>query len=131
MVIAGLTYGAMAVVLLSHVDEIASTLEMVKATEHKEFGFASIEDWKGGARINAWLYFTVGLTATICGAGIAARREWARLSWLVVSTLLLGFVLFVAVRDSEVSVSHVELLAFSIPSLIVLRRRLAQAEDAI
>lgn len=75
LVIAGIIYGAMAIIFLSNVDGIATTLEIAKATEHKEFGFTSIEDWKRGAEFNAWLHFMVGLAATVCGIGIATYTK--------------------------------------------------------
>jgi hypothetical protein len=121
LVVAGLIYGAMATYALLHVDEVATTLEMAKAPKHKEFGFASIQDWKGGMRFNAWLYLSFGVAATVCGIGIAALREWARLSWLAASALLIGFVLFVVIEHSNVWSRYVDLLAFAIPSFIVLR----------
>jgi hypothetical protein len=131
LVIAGILYGAMAIYMLSNVNEVASILEMAKATEQKEFGFASIEDWKGGVRFNAWLYLTVGLAATVCGVGITAHREWARISWLVASTLLLSFVLFVVFQYAGAWIRYVELLTFTIPSFVVLRRKLESTENAI
>jgi hypothetical protein len=131
LVIAGLTYGAMAIYMLSHVNEVATTLEMAKAPEHKEFGFASVQDWKEGVRFNAWLYLALGLGATVCGIGITALREWARLFWLGISALLVGFVLFVAIRHSEVWIRYVELLAFAIPSFILLRGRWIKGDNAI
>ena len=131
LVIAGLIYGAMAIYMLTHVDEVATTLEMAKATEHKEFGFASIEGWKAGTRFNSWLYLAVCVVATVCGIGITALREWARLSWLGASVLLIGFVLFVVIRHSEIWARYVGLLAFAIPSFIVLRGKWAKAENAI
>jgi hypothetical protein len=131
LVIAGFIYGAMAIYMLFHVDEVATTLELAKATEHKEFGFALIESWKSGVRFNAWLYLVVGLAAAICGTGIAALREWARLSWLAASILLIAFVLFVLIQHPDVWTRYVELLAFAIPSFILLRGRWLKVENAI
>ena len=131
LVVAGLIYGAMATYTLFHVDVVATTLEMANAPERKEFGFRSIQDWKVGMRFNAWLYLAVGLAATVCGIGIAALREWARLSWLSASALLVGFVLFVVIQHSEVWARYVELLAFAIPSFIVLRGKWVKSENAI
>lgn len=127
LVIAGVIYGAIAIYFLSNLDGIAATLEMSKVTKHKEFGFASIGDWKRSVGLDAWLYLTVGLAATVCGTGIAAGREWARMSWLVASTLILGFVLFVAL----VSTFYFDLLAFAVPSFVLLRRNLGSTKNSI
>jgi hypothetical protein len=123
LVIAGIAYSAMAIYMLGRVDEIATTLEIAKATEHKEFGFASIEDWKRGIRFNIWLYLTIGLTAIVCGLGIAAQKEWARKAWLTASAILLGYLLIAAAYNPVPWVFYVELLAFAVPSFVLLRRQ--------
>ena len=118
----GLTYGSVAAYGLFNTEGTAAFLEAMKAPEHQGFGFRSIEDWKEGVVFNSWLFLALGAVAAICGAGIAARKEWARRSWLLTSALLIIFVIVVAAANGEVWKRYIELLAFSLPSFALLIR---------
>jgi len=127
----GLAYSVVAVYALFNVEHTATVLDVLKAPEQKEFGFRSIEEWKQGVQFNSWLFLGVGAVAAVCGAGIAARKEWARRSWVAASTLLVLFVVIVAFWDGDVWKRYVELLAFSLPSFALLMRSFARDERAI
>ena len=96
---------------------------MIGMPERPDFGFTSIGAWKAGVQFNSWLFLGVGTAAIVCGIGIAALKEWARRSWLIASVLLVGFVVFAAVGYADVWRRYVELLAFALPSFIVLYGR--------
>jgi hypothetical protein len=127
----GLTYGSVAAYSLFNAEGTAAFLEATKAPEHQEFGFRSIEDWKEGVVFNSWLFLALGAVAAICGAGIAARKEWARRSWLLTSALLIIFVIVVAAANGEVWKRYIELLAFSLPSFALLIRSFEERNSAI
>jgi hypothetical protein len=127
----GLAYSAVAIYSLVNVEHTGTILEAVKAPEHKEFGFRSIEEWKDGVRINSWLFLSVGIGAVICGLGITARKEWARRIWLVASMLLVAFVLFVSVGSGDMWRRYIELLALALPSFALLTRSFTRTARAI
>ena len=127
----GLAYSAVAIYSLLNLEHTGTILEAAKAPEHKEFGFRSIEGWKDGVRFNSWLFLAVGVGAVICGLGITARKEWARRIWFVASTLLVAFVLFVAVGSGDMWKRYVELLALALPSFALLTRSFTRTPRAI
>ena len=129
--IAGVLYGGVGAYGSFQIDKTASTLEKAKAPEHKEFGFRSIKEWKDGARFTMSLFLGLGLAAIVCGAGIVALQEWARIAWLVASVLLVALVAFLVIEHPGRWRSYLELLAFALPSFVVLYGRFAKNERAI
>jgi len=131
LVVLGLAYGAVAAYGLFNAENAATVLETMKAPEHREFGFRSAEEWKQGVQFNSWLFLSLGAAAVVCGAGIAARKEWARRSWLLASILLLIFLAVVAAASGEVWKRYIELLAFALPSFALLIRSFERKDGAI
>jgi hypothetical protein len=131
LAIVGFAYGAMAIYAFFNIDDTATFLDWLKAPEYKEFGPQTIDEWKRGAWFNASLFFVVGVAAAVCGTGIAALREWARRSWLIASGLLVVFVLVVAITAEDGRRRYLELLAFALPSFVLLRMRLTKNDGAI
>jgi hypothetical protein len=129
--IAGLAYVAIAVYVFLNIEHTAALLDWAKAPEHKEFGHRTIGEWKQGAWFNASVFFGVGVAAAVCGAGLARLEEWARRSWLIASGLLVVFVVGVAASTGGEWMHYGDLLAFALPSFVLLRRRFGKHERAI
>ena len=123
LIIAGVAYGAVAILMLFNVEEIARLLDFLGTTEHEAFGFMSIDDWKRSMTLTSWFYLVLGITACVCGVGIFKHQEWARLSWLIVSVALSGLFLILVVQHPEMWSRYIELLVFAIPSFIFLSRK--------
>jgi hypothetical protein len=130
LVIFGLAYGALSVYALLNVDTTASTLEAMRAHEHKGFGFSSVGEWKDGVEFNAWLFLIVGTLAAVCGAGISVRKEWARRCWVLASAILVIYVLGVGFSRGAWQ-PHIELLVFAAPSFALLLKRFDRPDGAI
>jgi sterol desaturase/sphingolipid hydroxylase (fatty acid hydroxylase superfamily) len=131
LAVLGIAYAGVAIYSLFNADSAAGFLELMKASKNQAFGFGSVQEWRQGVLFNSWLFLGFGVAAAICGAGIAAKKEWARRSWLVASVLVVIFVIVVAAVSGEVWKRYVELLVFAIPSFAVLARSFRSNNGAI
>ena len=123
LIISGVAYAAVAILMLFNVEEIARLLDSMGATEHKEFGYLSVDDWQRSMTLTSWFNLVLGIAACVCGVGILKQQQWARISWLIVSIILSGLFLFFVVPHPEMWSRYIELLVFAIPSFIVLSRK--------
>ena len=131
LAVVGFAYCAIAILMLFNLDQTAQTLDFIGAPNREEFGFMSIQEWKKSVAFTSWFYLGLGCAAVVCGIGIAMLCEWARISWLLSSAFLGVLFVFLVVRNPEFWSRYIELLLFSVPSVVLLGRKLRKSENKI
>ena len=65
-------------------------------------GVGSIpEEWFEGMLLTSKVFIIVGLISIIIGIGLLKIKEWARISWLILSALITGYEIFNKLNKHE------------------------------